>query len=59
MEDQWTVRVSIVCVTMLLLALMAALLWDCQKTDERRIECVKLGHSPGDCKRMLSSTDNY
>ena len=54
----WTARVAIICVTIVVLAAMAAGLHDCEKTDERKIECVRLNHTPDECKRLLSTNQN-
>lgn len=55
--SEWSERVFMVCATLVCLACIAAFYENCNKTDERRIECVKLGHSPDECKKMLNSNN--
>jgi len=56
--DDKTERTVIVCITLLILAGIAAMYTTCQKTDEHRAECIEQGKTPEDCKRLFNSTNS-
>lgn len=42
--------------TVLALAFMAASLYTCDRSDDRREKCVERGRSPAECRQLFSDT---
>lgn len=43
-------------ITIFALALMGTMLYSCERTDDRRMECIKAGHSPAECREAFKAS---